>query len=244
MPSRFDEPATGVATVVLIATDWPDDLERALAGLRAPRAGRDVGRDRRRRPVGRAGRPRSTAMPAARRHRRSSGRPRGWATRAATNIGIRRASGAGRRPARHEPRADRRHRDAARGRAWTTRRSPWPAAGASCRATCGRSRTRRPGDVDAIEGYARPSGASDAAERGPLDERFRFYRNLDIWWSLVLRDEGEGETAPPRRAASAACPSSATSIAAGRACPTTSATASASGTSTGSSTGSGGAATC
>ena len=38
----------------------------------------------------------------------------------------------------------------------------------------------------------------DAAARGPLDERFRFYRNLDIWWSLVLRDEGEGE--PPRRA--------------------------------------------
>jgi len=35
-------------------------------------------------------------------------------------------------------------------------------------------------------------------ERGPLDEKFRFYRNLDIWWSLVLRDEGEGR--PPRRA--------------------------------------------
>ena len=38
----------------------------------------------------------------------------------------------------------------------------------------------------------------DAAARGPLDERFRFYRNLDIWWSLVLRDQGESE--PPRRA--------------------------------------------
>ena len=24
--------------------------------------------------------------------------------------------------------------------------------------------------------------------RGPLDEHFAFYRNLDIWWSLVLRD--------------------------------------------------------
>ena len=31
-----------------------------------------------------------------------------------------------------------------------------------------------------------------------MDERFRFYRNLDIWWSLVLRDAGED--APPRRA--------------------------------------------
>src|SRR3954464_8100075 len=34
VPSRFDEPSTGPATVVLIATDWPDDLARALAGLR------------------------------------------------------------------------------------------------------------------------------------------------------------------------------------------------------------------
>ena len=38
----------------------------------------------------------------------------------------------------------------------------------------------------------------DFRERGPLDEHFRFYRNLDLWWSLVLRDEGED--APPRRA--------------------------------------------
>ena len=30
----------------------------------------------------------------------------------------------------------------------------------------------------------------DAAARGPVDEAFRFYRNLDIWWSLVLRDAG------------------------------------------------------
>ena len=35
MPSRLDEPATGAATVVLLATDWPDDLARALAGIRA-----------------------------------------------------------------------------------------------------------------------------------------------------------------------------------------------------------------
>ena len=54
------------------------------------------------------------------------------------------------------------------------------------------------GDVDAIEGYAQAFRRADFAERGPLDERFRFYRNLDIWWSLVLRDEGEGS--PPRRA--------------------------------------------
>jgi hypothetical protein len=54
------------------------------------------------------------------------------------------------------------------------------------------------GDVDAIEGYCLAFRRPDYARRGPLDERFRFYRNLDIWWSLVLRDEGEGQ--PPRRA--------------------------------------------
>jgi hypothetical protein len=53
------------------------------------------------------------------------------------------------------------------------------------------------GDVDAIESYLMAFRRTDLA-RGPLDEKFRFYRNLDIWWSLVLRDEGVGE--PPRRA--------------------------------------------
>ena len=51
------------------------------------------------------------------------------------------------------------------------------------------------GDVDAIEGYLLAFRRADAATRGPLDERFRFYRNLDIWWSLVLRDEGRGRPA-------------------------------------------------
>ena len=48
------------------------------------------------------------------------------------------------------------------------------------------------------------SAARTCVERGPLDERFRFYRNLDIWWSLVLRDQGED--APPRRAVRIADP--------------------------------------
>jgi Glycosyl transferase family 2 len=50
----------------------------------------------------------------------------------------------------------------------------------------------------AIQGYLMAFRRSDAAARGPLDEHFRFYRNLDIWWSLVLRDEGRDR--PPRRA--------------------------------------------
>jgi hypothetical protein len=48
------------------------------------------------------------------------------------------------------------------------------------------------GDVDAVEGYCQAFRRADAIARGPLDEHFRFYRNLDIWWSLVLRDVGEG----------------------------------------------------
>src|SRR5436190_21877178 len=37
VPSRLGEPATDAATVVLVATDWPDDLARALDGLRGHR---------------------------------------------------------------------------------------------------------------------------------------------------------------------------------------------------------------
>ena len=48
------------------------------------------------------------------------------------------------------------------------------------------------GDVDAIEGYCLAFRRAEAIERGPLDEGFRFYRNFDIWWSLVLRDAGPG----------------------------------------------------
>ena len=55
-----------------------------------------------------------------------------------------------------------------------------------------------PVDAAAVQGYLMAFRRSDAAARGPLDEGFRFYRNLDIWWSLVLRDEGPDR--PPRRA--------------------------------------------
>jgi hypothetical protein len=53
-------------------------------------------------------------------------------------------------------------------------------------------------DAAAIQGYLMAFRREDFIARGPLDEGFRFYRNLDIGWSLVLRDEGEGEA--PRRA--------------------------------------------
>jgi hypothetical protein len=62
-----------------------------------------------------------------------------------------------------------------------------------------------PGNVDAIEGYCQAFRRSDYLARGPLDERFRFYRNLDIWWSLVLRDDGP-EREPRRAVALAGVP--------------------------------------
>ena len=34
VPSRLEEPSTGLATIILLATDWPDDLQRALDALR------------------------------------------------------------------------------------------------------------------------------------------------------------------------------------------------------------------
>ena len=51
VPSRLEETPVGVATVVLLATDWPDDLARALSGLADTRTRGHVRRRRRRRPI-------------------------------------------------------------------------------------------------------------------------------------------------------------------------------------------------
>ncbi len=56
----------------------------------------------------------------------------------------------------------------------------------------------QPGDVDAIDGVALAFRRDDLKARGFLDEHFRLDLNLDIWWSLVLRDGGEDH--PARRA--------------------------------------------
>ncbi len=192
VPSRLDEPATGSATVVLVATDWPADVDRALAGIRTSA------------PVGTsivvvADAPSEEGAAALDAYDDveivwTSDR---LGQAAAINAGARRATG----PvvilldSSVEPTGD----------------VVTPLAGALEDPTVAVAggwgivsddlRTFReapPGDVDAIEGYVQAFRRDDFAARGPLDERFRFYRNLDIWWSLVLRDEGEGEE--PRRA--------------------------------------------
>ena len=214
VPSRFDEPAVGVATIVLIATDWPDDLARALAGIRATAPdGTSV--------VIVADGPspeQAAALEALAAGEGVEGAPDGAADRvpveviwtserlghaAATNIGLRRASG----PVvilidtSVEPTGDvvtplvRALDDPT-----VAVTGGWGIVSTDLR----KFEDAPAGDVDAIEGYVMAFRRADAAARGPLDERFRYYRNLDIWWSLVLRDEGEGS--PPRRAVSVEVP--------------------------------------
>jgi hypothetical protein len=199
VPSRLDQPPAGLATIVLLATDWPRDLDRGLAAMRStvpqgtsvvivadgPSDEQEAALDRQ---VPEAADDPPTEVI--------------WTSErlghaAALNVGLRRARGpiaivvdtsveatgdfvTSLVEALDDPTVavtggwgivskDLRHFEAA------------PA-----------------GDVDAVEGYCLAFRRSDYAVRGPLDERFTFYRNLDIWWSLVLRDEGDAEL--PRRA--------------------------------------------
>jgi hypothetical protein len=204
VPSRLDEPATGLATVVLIATDWPDDVTRALAGLRAtvPDGTSIV--------IVADGPSPEQAETLETMAAEAAGDPTGdaipleviWTSErlghaAALNIGLRRATG----PVvvlldtSIEPTGDivtpllRALDDPA-----VAVVGGWGIVSADLR----KFEDAPAGQVDAIEGYLQAFRRADVAARGPLDERFRFYRNLDIWWSLVLRDEGED--APPRRA--------------------------------------------
>jgi hypothetical protein len=201
VPSRLDVPATGpdIATVVLVATDWPADLERAIDGIRAhaPHGTGIV-------VVADGPSPDQVAtLPAGGdgiEVIRTSSR---LGTGAAWNIGLRRSSGSVVVivDTSVEPSGD----------------IVTPLVQALDDPTVGvaggfgivsddlrKFEDVPSGDVTAIEGYVIAFRRSDAAARGPLDEHFRFYRNLDIWWSLVLRDEGEGS--PPRRAVSVAIP--------------------------------------
>ena len=202
VPSNFDVPVTAFATVILLATDWPDDLARTMTGLRnfAPHGTQVV-----------------VVADAPSRDQEAALRdPEGPATAsiagiapdvvwtserlghaAATNAGLRRALA----PVTIlldtslEPIGD----------------VVTPLVGAlddpTVAVTGGwgivssdlrRFEDAQAGDVDAIESYCQAFRTADGAARGPLDERFRFYRNLDIWWSLVLRDEGQVNI--PRRA--------------------------------------------
>jgi len=207
VPSRLDEAPVGVASVVLAATDFPADLERALAGLRerAPEGTQIV--------VVADGPSAKQAEELDRLEAHDPATP-GIATEvvrtserlghaAALNIAIRRTRAAVvvLLDTSLEPTGDvvtplvRAHDDASVAVA-----GGWGIVSSDLR----RFEDAPAAEVDAIEGYAQCFRRADYAERGPLDERFRFYRNLDIWWSLVLRDGGEG--GPHRRAVAVELP--------------------------------------
>jgi GT2 family glycosyltransferase len=194
VPSRLAEPATAPATVIVTATDWPADVARAVRGLASDEpAGTQVvvvadgpspGQDEE-----------VEALEASGAETVRTSDRLGQA--AAFNAGVRRAVGAVvvLLDPSVEPTGDvigplvRALGDPTVGVA-----GPW-----GMRSTDLRHFEDAPGpDADAIAGYCLAFRRADFTDRGPFDEKFRFYRNLDIWWSLVLRDEGEGR--PPRRA--------------------------------------------
>jgi hypothetical protein len=201
VPSRLDEAPVGTASVIVIATDFPDDLDRALAGLR------EHGPDGTQIVIVANDPSDAQAAAVEALDARDPGGP-GIVTEAvwtsdrlgfaaALNAGIRRASA----PivvfldTSVEPTGDivtplvGALDDPGVGVA-----GGWGIVSSDLR----RFEAAPPGPVTAVEAYAMAFRRADYVDRGPLDEHFRFYRNLDIWWSLVLRDEGEG--APPRAA--------------------------------------------
>jgi hypothetical protein len=195
VPSRLEHADVGAATVILIATEWPDDLARTLTAVRAHAPdGTSV--------VIVADAPSETQAAALEALPVDDATEIVWTSArlghaAATNIGLRRATGRGviLLDTSVEPTGDIvGPLVAALDDATVAVAGGWGIVSADLRTF----EDAPAGDVDAVEGYAMAFRRIDAAARGPLDERFRFYRNLDIWWSLVLRDEGEGE--PPRRA--------------------------------------------
>ena len=198
VPSRRGEASRYAVDVILVATDQPDDLDRALRALRetVPSSTHIIvvadGPDE-----GQASRlPEATAADAepAVEVLRTSARL-GWA--AALNVGLRRTAGevVVVMDTSVEPQGDvltplvgaLADEDVAIAGAFGLRS-----------ADLRRFEEIESGDAAAIEGYLLAVRRADAAAVGPLDEAFRFYRNLDIWWSLALRDRGEGEA--PRRA--------------------------------------------
>ena len=192
VPSRLDEPDSAEASVVLVATEWAADVGRAVAALRAhpPDVPLVVVADGPT-PDQDAALPDDTPGVEV---VRTSAR---LGTGAAWNVGLRRATG---RvvvilDTSVEPTGD----IIAPLIAALDDPSVAVAGGYGLVSHDLRTFAEAPaGDVTAIEAYAMAFRRRDVAARGPLDERFVFYRNLDIWWSLALRDEGE--ESPPRRA--------------------------------------------
>jgi hypothetical protein len=204
VPSVLDEPPTARFTVELVAEDWPDDLARMLTALRAhaPEGTQVVivanapspDQESRLSPGGLDLVPVAGVAPEV-----------VWtSTRlghaAARNVGLRRAAGAIviLADTSIEPTGD----------PLTPLETALVEPGIAVAGGFGlvSADLRRFEDVagpevDAIELDWLAFRRADYAALGPLDERFTFYRSLDIWWSLVLRaGTGARDDTPPRAA--------------------------------------------
>jgi cysteinyl-tRNA synthetase len=200
VPSRLDEAPVGLATVILVATDDPEAVERTLSGIRdhAPDAVQVVVA---------ADAPSFEQAAALEAADAIDGGGPGVVTEvvwtsdrlgyaAALNAAIRRAEapvvivlapGVEVRGDVVTPLV------AALDDPDVAVAGPWGLAGEDV----ARLEPADGGEVTAIDGDCIAFRRSDYAERGPLDEGFRAARHLDTWWSLALRDNGEGER--PRR---------------------------------------------
>ena len=203
VPARFDEPSTCPATVILVATDQPDDLARAIDALRrttpgilqivvvadAPDGAQDA-----RLATSVAHEDATTTAATVVEIVRTSARL-GWA--AALNVGLRRASGevVVFMDTSVEPVGD-----VVTPLVDSLRGDDVAVTGAVGLRSADLHRFEEvtDGDAAAIDGSVLAFRRADSAAAGPLDEAFRFYRNLDIWWSLALRDRGDD--VQPRRA--------------------------------------------
>ena len=208
VPTVLDGPVTAAFTVVLLADAWPDDLVRALAGLRsyAPPATQvvivandpDLAQAARLAEGSRdleavAGEPPELVWTSAR---------LGYA--AAFDIGLRRALGA------VVVLADTSMELV--GDALTPLADELADPGVAVAGSHGfvssdaRHFVEAAGpEVDTIDGRWLAFRRIDLATLGPLDERFVSSWGLDAWWSLVLRD-GPDPALPPRRAVRLALP--------------------------------------
>lgn len=201
VPSLLDTPATHAISIVLIAPDRPDELERALANLR-----RDRPADSSLVVVANAP---DAEMAEALNTLPSNGSDEVlWlgarlTPAAAANAGLRRSSGSlivlldeHARPIGDvaTPLIDALSDPAVAVAGAAGLDSPdlrrWTPAG--------------PGRVDALDWGMLAFRREDLMARGPLEERFHLGRSLGPWWSLVLRDEGPD--AAPREALALSLP--------------------------------------
>ncbi len=198
VPSVLDEPPTARFTVELVADDWPDDLGRMLAGLRAHApAGTQVvivanapspDQEARLAPGAPDLAPVAGAAPEV---VWTSGR---LGHAAARNVGLRRAAGAivVLADTSIEPTGD-----PLTPLAIALADPAVAVAGAFGLVSADLRRFEEDAgpDVDAIELRWLAFRRADDAALGPLDEKFAFDRYLDVWWSLVLR-AGADDSAP------------------------------------------------